>query len=107
MKSIPNFPMFKVMRFDLSQVHDLPHGSVFGFFLFPCFIFVFFFIFLFPLDVEVIVYKAGSVTDVRNGELCKVDLDVFDGSMPPGETVVKCSGSFLCLMLFRCPFHFV
>ncbi len=63
-----------------------------------------FFIFLFPLDVEVIVYKSGSVTDVRNGELCKVDLDVFDGSMPPGETVVKCSGSFLILMLFRSPF---
>lgn len=50
------------------------------------------------LDVEVIIYKAGCVVEVRNGELRKVELDSFYASMKPGETVVERN----CLFLVVC-----
>ncbi|XP_046647687.1 replication protein A 70 kDa DNA-binding subunit E-like [Daphnia pulicaria] len=61
------FPRLKVVKYDLKKVRDLPHGTFF--------------------DIEVIVYKAGCVVDVRKGELRKLELEVFDASMKPGETV--------------------
>lgn len=53
------------------------------------------------LDIEVIVYKAGCVVDVRKGELRKLELEVFDASMKPGETVLEwISPLFLFVFFF-------
>jgi hypothetical protein len=54
------------------------------------------------LDIEVIVYKAGCVVDVRKGELRKLELEVFDASMKPGETVLELNFPFIliCFLFF-------
>jgi hypothetical protein len=54
------------------------------------------------LDIEVIVYKAGCVVDVRKGELRKLELEVFDASMKPGETVLEWNFRFIfiCFLFF-------
>jgi hypothetical protein len=57
---------------------------------------------IFPLKFEVIVYKAGCVVDVRKGELRKLELEVFDASMKPGETVLEWNFPFIfiCFLFF-------
>jgi hypothetical protein len=88
------------MKYDLNKVHDLPHGTFFGiFFLFFCYRFIS--SCFSTLDVEVIIYKAGCVVEVRNGELRKVELDVFDSSMKPGETVVEWNSLFFIVCAMR------
>lgn len=52
------------------------------------------------LDIEVIVYKAGCVVDVRKGELRKLELEVFDASMKPGETVLEWNFPFFLFVFF-------
>jgi hypothetical protein len=95
------FPRLKVVKYDLKKVRDLPHGTFFGIF-FLLFFFSFHLFFFFMLDIEVIVYKAGCVVDVRKGELRKLELEVFDASMKPGETVLEWNFPFIfiCFLFF-------
>ncbi len=83
-----------VKRTLLKETQDLPHGTAKGTKFHKPFDLIKKHYYILPLDVEAIIRKEWEPNHVVKGGYTKKELDVFDESLTPGETVQKLKSKF-------------